>query len=113
MCSFSYHDLSLSRPQITSASLTCLHLSYVSPRQRAQKTLELLGIGCRDKLPWQLSREKALDVRTDANVQITYDIREWDYGDYEGITSEEIKRRREKEGLPAWDIWKDGCPGGE
>ncbi len=33
---------------------------------------------------------------------------EWDYGDYEGVTSAEIRRRR-----PGWDLWRDGCPNGE
>jgi broad specificity phosphatase PhoE len=87
--------------------------SYVSPRHRARRTLELLDIGCRDKLPWQDERNHALDIRTNAKVQITEDIREWDYGEYEGITSAQIKERREKAGQPVWDIWRDGCPGGE
>jgi len=46
-------------------------------------------------------------------VQITEDIREWDYGDYEGLTSPQIRELREKEGKGGWDIWADGCPGGE
>jgi sedoheptulose-bisphosphatase len=46
-------------------------------------------------------------------VTVTADIREWEYGEYEGITSKEIRERREREGLPPWDIWRDGCPGGE
>jgi probable phosphoglycerate mutase len=46
-------------------------------------------------------------------VEITEDIREWDYGDYEGITSAEIREMRSKAGLEPWDIWRDGCPGGE
>jgi probable phosphoglycerate mutase len=46
-------------------------------------------------------------------VQITEDIREWDYGDYEGITSAQIKEERKSAGLEPWDIWRDGCPGGE
>jgi broad specificity phosphatase PhoE len=88
--------------------------SYVSPRKRAQRTLELLSLGCRDKLPWEEQRTHN-DIRTDANVQVTEDIREWDYGDYEGITSPEIRKRREAEGIEGgkWDIWRDGCPGGE
>ncbi|KFY13185.1 hypothetical protein V492_03437, partial [Pseudogymnoascus sp. VKM F-4246] len=52
-------------------------------------------------------------VRCDASVEITDDIREWDYGDYEGVTSAEIRKQREEKGLPKWDIWRDGCPGGE
>jgi len=35
-------------------------------------------------------------------------IREYDYGDYEGLTSKEIWAR-----VPGWDIWRDGCPNGE
>lgn len=35
-------------------------------------------------------------------------LREYDYGDYEGLTSDEINAR-----APGWDIWTDGCPGGE
>jgi probable phosphoglycerate mutase len=36
------------------------------------------------------------------------DLREWDYGEYEGRRSVEIR-----EGRPDWDIFRDGCPGGE
>ena len=46
-------------------------------------------------------------------MQTTTDIAEWDYGDYEGLTSAQIKQQREERGEPAWDIWRDGCPGGE
>ncbi len=91
-------------------------LSYVSPRKRAQRTLELLYLGCEEKLPWQEERD-AGGVRTEAEVQITEDIREWDYGEYEGITSHQVRELRRKQGIGGpkgtWDIWKDGCPGGE
>ena len=36
------------------------------------------------------------------------DLREWDYGDYEGLTTAEIREER-----PDWFLWRDGCPGGE
>lgn len=85
---------------------------YVSPRARARRTLELLDIGCRDKLPWH-DTHVPCDIRTEAKVQVTEDIREWDYGDYEGLTSAQIKVQREKDGEKVWDIWRDGCPGGE
>lgn len=91
--------------------------SYVSPRTRAQRTLELLDIGCHDPFPWQTTYQSTHSTpRTDARVSITPDIAEWDYGDYEGITSAEIRAQRAEQGLPptpAWDIWRDGCPGGE
>lgn len=86
---------------------------YVSPRTRAQRTLELLQLGCPDPYPWQTMRDKAEPRRTNAKVTVTEDIREWDYGDYEGITSQQIREKRQMEGLGTWDIWRDGCPGGE
>ena len=33
---------------------------------------------------------------------------EWDYGDYEGLTTAKIREDR-----PGWVLWRDGCPGGE
>lgn len=58
-----------------------------SPRQRAKRTAELAGL---------------------PPVSIDGDLAEWDYGDYEGETTHEI---REKD--PDWTIWRDGAPGGE
>lgn len=46
-------------------------------------------------------------------MEITDAIREWDYGDYEGMTSAEIRELRAKNGEGPWDIWRHGCPGGE
>jgi len=60
----------------------------VSPLVRARETAELAGLG--------------------ADAQLRDDLMEWDYGDYEGITSAEIRERR-----PGWSLWRDGCPGGE
>jgi probable phosphoglycerate mutase len=59
-----------------------------SPLQRARETCELAGLGAR--------------------AQIDSDLREWDYGEYEGCTPQEIRARR-----PDWMIFRDGCPGGE
>ncbi|PSR84460.1 phosphoglycerate mutase family protein [Coniella lustricola] len=101
---------------------------YVSPRKRAQRTFELLNLGFEDgALPWKAHGlvEEAQPQATQgdnssserhcrAPIQITEDIREWDYGEYEGITSAEIRKRRKEAGLSEqWDIWTDGCPGGE
>ena len=36
------------------------------------------------------------------------DFLEWDYGDYEGLTTEAIRADH-----PGWDLFRDGCPGGE
>ncbi|RAL11031.1 histidine phosphatase family protein [Aspergillus homomorphus CBS 101889] len=88
---------------------------YVSPRARAQRTLELLEIGCKERLPWTEARKSEAEepIRTEAHVEVTEAVREWDYGDYEGLTSKQIRELREKNGEGAWDIWRDGCPGGE
>jgi len=65
---------------------------FVSPRQRAHKTFHLLF------------------AHTGETPHHTIDesVREWDYGEYEGLLSSEIKEKN-----PTWAIWKDGCPGGE
>jgi broad specificity phosphatase PhoE len=59
-----------------------------SPRLRARRTCELAGL---------LGR-----------ATIDDDVAEWDYGNYEGLTAEEIAA-----GRPGWSIYRDGCPGGE
>lgn len=60
---------------------------FVSPRQRAQKTFQLLFSGL-PELPPHTTTDSA---------------REWDYGDYEGLTSAQIAEKD-----PTWSIWKDG-----
>ena len=62
---------------------------YVSPRIRAHKTFHLLFDHV-EKLPDHI---------------ITEEVREWDYGEYEGLLSSEIKAKAGE----AWNIWVDGC----
>jgi broad specificity phosphatase PhoE len=59
-----------------------------SPRQRARRTCELVGLS--------------------VSAEIEPDLSEWDYGEYEGIRSVEIRKTR-----PDWSVFRDGCPGGE
>ncbi|KPM46541.1 hypothetical protein AK830_g61 [Neonectria ditissima] len=78
---------------------------FVSPRRRATKTFELLGI---PPSPGAAEGER--------EVTYTEDIAEWTYGDYEGLKTGEIRALRKKRGLDQereWDIWMDGCEGGE
>ena len=60
----------------------------VSPLRRVRETCELCGLG---------DRAEVCDA-----------LHEWDYGDYEGLTTAQIHERR-----PDWNLWRDGCPGGE
>ncbi|KAK9442395.1 phosphoglycerate mutase family protein [Metarhizium brunneum] len=88
---------------------------YVSPRRRAQRTFELINLGISGDLPWKAHGEGAeKGLECGAKIEVTEDVREWDYGDYEGITSPEIRKIRAQQGIQGtWDIWRDGCPGGE
>ena len=83
---------------------------WVSPRIRAQRTLELLfeeGIGGKN------GKEAVREGKEKGLVETRDDIREWDYGKYEGLLKKEIQAEREKEGKGEWLIWRDGCPDGE
>jgi broad specificity phosphatase PhoE len=61
---------------------------YTSPLQRAARTCELAGFG--------------------TSAEIDPDLVEWDYGQYEGRRTAEIHAER-----PDWQLFRDGCPGGE
>jgi len=61
---------------------------FTSPLVRARRTCELAGFA--------------------AAAQVDPDLVEWNYGDYEGKTGNEIRRDR-----PDWQLFRDGCPGGE
>lgn len=75
---------------------------FCSPRRRAVVTLDLLlGGDAKEKL------------RAENKLSLTEDIAEWDYGNYEGKTPSEIKAQRDERGLPGWNIWVEGCEGGE
>ena len=62
-------------------------LVLTSPRERARRTAELAGF---------------------ATAEVDEDLAEWAYGDYEGITTDEIR-----ESVPGWTVWTHPCPGGE
>ena len=59
-----------------------------SPLARAAETCRLAGLGDR--------------------AEARAELMEWDYGDYEGETTPQIRSAR-----PGWSLWRDGCPGGE
>ena len=63
-------------------------LVLCSPLRRARETAERAGLGDR--------------------AEVMDDLREFDYGDYEGRTTPEIREER-----PGWSVWRDGTPGGE
>jgi broad specificity phosphatase PhoE len=59
-----------------------------SPLSRAADTCRLAGLG--------------------GQAETRDELLEWDYGDYDGLTTPEIREQR-----PGWWLWRDGCPGGE
>jgi broad specificity phosphatase PhoE len=61
---------------------------FTSPLQRASKTCALAGFG--------------------ATAEVDSELVEWNYGEYEGLRSAEIRAKR-----PDWQLFRDGCPGGE
>lgn len=63
-------------------------LVLTSPLQRAVETCRLAGYA--------------------EQAQVRPDLEEWDYGRYEGLTSQQIQALQ-----PNWSLWRDGCPGGE
>src|SRR5580704_14905669 len=63
-------------------------LVLTSPLQRARRTCELAGF--------------------DAAAQIDPNLSEWDYGSYEGRSTDDIHRDR-----PGWSLFRDGVPGAE
>ncbi|KAH3661565.1 hypothetical protein OGAPHI_006413 [Ogataea philodendri] len=79
-----------------------LKMVISSPRTRALHTQKLLF----ESVP----SEELEHV----NFVVDENIREWDYGEYEGLRTAEIKDLREERGLSRdWEIWSDGCEGGE
>ena len=62
-------------------------LVLTSPLRRATRTCELAGF---------------------QSPQVSSELLEWDYGEYEGRTSAQIRAL-----APNWDLFRDGCPGGE
>jgi broad specificity phosphatase PhoE len=61
---------------------------FTSPLRRAKQTCALAGF--------------------EFNAEEDPDLVEWDYGDYEGLRTAEIHTKR-----PGWQLFRDGCPGGE
>jgi len=78
------------RAQRLGERLSGLQVAHVfaSPLQRARRTCELAGFG----------RRAVVDP----------DLVEWNYGEYEGLRTAEIRAQR-----PEWQLFRDGCPGGE
>jgi broad specificity phosphatase PhoE len=62
---------------------------FVSPLQRARDTARLAGLD-------------------NGGAEVREELREWDYGEYEGITTVDIRMTS-----PDWWLWRDGAPGGE
>ena len=78
-------------------------------RRRAASLASVLGTDYSIVLcsPLRRARETCSLAGFDDPV-IDPDLREWDYGEYEGLTTDKIRAQR-----PGWNLWTDGGPGGE
>src|SRR5690349_6388473 len=78
--------------------------------RRLRRRLALLGIGFSQV--WTSPLRRASDTCALAGFvdvsRVESNLREWDCGEYEGLTLEEIHARR-----PGWSLYRYGCPGGE
>ncbi|CBQ71150.1 related to thymidylate synthase [Sporisorium reilianum SRZ2] len=73
---------------------TKLNHIFVSPRKRSQRTLQIM-----------LEHVPASQRAGIPPVEVVQDCREWDYGAYEGLKTDEIRAKH-----PGWDIWTEGTP---
>lgn len=94
---------------------------YVSPRLRAMRTFELLFA------PPPGERESGEKKKAGVcegvfgggagSIVVTEEVREWDYGEYEGMKAGEVRELRKRRGLDSqgreWSVWRDRCEGGE
>ena len=90
----SYTDLDLTEAGVDQARALSAKIDpaefglvLTSPRLRARKTAALAGF---------------------PDAEVCDDLAEWNYGDYEGLTSQQIRQQHH-----GWRIWFNGCPGGE
>lgn len=78
---------------------------YISPRNRAKQTFNIA-----------FSDADKQALKNAQKVSETERLAEWTYGQYEGLLTREIRALRKEHGLDTerpWDIWRDGCEGGE
>ena len=84
-------DVGRNQARLATEAIAALRLTnplvFSSPRRRALVTAELAGLTVHEVTPL---------------------LAEWDYGDYEGLTTPQIREQ-----VPDWLVWTHGCPGGE
>jgi broad specificity phosphatase PhoE len=91
-------------------SHTDLPLTHAGRDQARGDADALAGVGFSLVLcsPLLRARETCRLCGFEQAAELCDELREWDYGDYEGLTSPQIHEQR-----PDWSLWSDGCPGGE
>lgn len=86
------HGEAMARELAPALKSIAFSLVLTSPQLRARTTCEMAGLG----------------GASGNRAQTESDLAEWNYGDYEGLRTAEIRELR-----PDWNVWEDGCPGGE
>lgn len=79
-----------------------------SEATRLKHRLDLIGFAHVLTSPSQRARRTCVLVGLEGVAEIDADLAEWDYGEYEGRRSADIRADR-----PGWNVFRDGCPGGE
>ena len=111
------HSIYLARHGETAWSLTGQHtgLTDLPVTERGQQNARALGEQLRHlefgrvfTSPLQRARRTCDRAGYGAKAEVDRDLLEWNYGEYEGLRTSEIQALR-----PGWQLFRDGCPGGE
>lgn len=91
-----------------------LAAAFVSPLLRARRTAELLGLTLPDSQGDTEEQPKNDPHGPTPVAEIVDDLREWDYGGYEGLSTPQVRERIVAEGgRDDWTVWADGVVPGD
>lgn len=84
------------------------HVKYIfaSPQTRVTQTIDAMKAELRSRCDETQGLQKFLELP----IEQVDDLREWDYGSYEGLTKADIGDQRQQRGLlDQWSVWTHGC----
>ncbi|TCL90688.1 putative phosphoglycerate mutase [Rhizobium sp. PP-WC-2G-219] len=114
----SYPEVTLVRHAETAWSASAIHTGHVdtSVTQAGERSCSALGHHLHSQgfaAIWSSPSQRAMHTCVmcgfdTKGIILRDDLREWDYGRYEGLTTSQINMQR-----PGWNLFRDGCPEGE